>query len=195
MSEFNPKVDAFLARAKQWQTEFTELRRIVLACGLGEELKWGVPCYTLGKSNIVLMHGFKDYCALLFFKGALLPDPAGLLIQQTDNVQAARQIRFTALDQIVELEPAIKAYITTAIGVEQAGLKVEFKKTTEFAVPPEFQQRLEASPELKAAFQALTPGRQRAYLLYFATPKQTQTRQARIEKSVPQILAGKGLNE
>jgi uncharacterized protein YdeI (YjbR/CyaY-like superfamily) len=195
MSELNPKVDAFLARASQWQAEFTELRRMVLASGLTEELKWGVPCYALGKSNVVLMHGFKDYCALLFVKGALLADPGGLLVQQTENVQSARQIRFTSLDQIVELEPAIKAYLAAAIGVEQAGLKVEFKKTTEFAVTPEFQQRLEASPELKAAFQALTPGRQRAYLLFFAAPKQAQTRQARIEKSLPQIMAGKGLND
>ncbi len=195
MSELNPKVDAFLARASQWQAEFTELRRMVLSSGLREELKWGVPCYALGKSNVVLMHGFKDYCALLFVKGALLADPGGLLVQQTENVQSARQIRFTSLDQIVELEPAIKAYLAAAIGVEQAGLKVEFKKTTEFAVTPEFQQRLEASPELKAAFQALTPGRQRAYLLFFAAPKQAQTRQARIEKSLPQIMAGKGLNE
>lgn len=195
MSELNPKVDAFLARASQWQAEFTELRRMVLSSGLREELKWGVPCYALGKSNVVLMHGFKDYCALLFVKGALLADPGGLLIQQTENVQSARQIRFTSLDQIVELEPAIRAYLAAAIGVEQAGLKVEFKKTTEFAVTPEFQQRLEASPELKAAFQALTPGRQRAYLLFFAAPKQAQTRQARIEKSLPQIMAGKGLNE
>jgi uncharacterized protein YdeI (YjbR/CyaY-like superfamily) len=195
MSELNPKVDAFLARASQWQAEFTELRRMVLASGLTEELKWGVPCYALGKSNVVLMHGFKDYCALLFVKGALLADPGGLLVQQTENVQSARQIRFTSLDQIVELEPAIKAYLAAAIGVEQAGLKVEFKKTTEFAVTPEFQQRLEASPELKAAFQALTPGRQRAYLLFFAAPKQVQTRQARIEKSLPQIMAGKGLND
>lgn len=195
MSELNPKVDAFLARASQWQSEFTELRRMVLASGLTEDLKWGVPCYALGKSNVVLMHGFKDYCALLFVKGALLADPGGLLVQQTENVQSARQIRFTSLDQIVELEPAIRAYLAAAISVEQAGLKVEFKKTTEFAVTPEFQQRLEASPELKAAFQALTPGRQRAYLLFFAAPKQTQTRQARIEKSLPQIMAGKGLNE
>ena len=195
MSELNPKVDAFLARASQWQAEFTELRRMVLSSGLREELKWGVPCYALGKSNVVLMHGFKDYCALLFVKGALLADPGGLLIQQTENVQSARQIRFTSLDQIVELEPAIRAYLAAAISVEQAGLKVEFKKTTEFAVTPEFQQRLEASPELKAAFQALTPGRQRAHLLFFAAPKQAQTRQARIEKSLPQIMAGKGLNE
>ncbi len=168
---------------------------IVLDCGLTETLKWGVPCYTFGDKNVVLMHGFKKYCALLFVKGALLKDAAGILVQQTENVQSARQIRFTDVDEIVELEPILKAYIAEAIEVEKSGLRVDFKPTTEFATPEEFQTRLDESPALKTAFQALTPGRQRAYLLYFAAPKRAETRESRIEKYTPQILAGKGLND
>jgi uncharacterized protein YdeI (YjbR/CyaY-like superfamily) len=195
MNATNPKVDAFLSRAKQWQAEFEKLRTIVLDCGLTEELKWGVPCYTFENSNIVLMHGFKDYCALLFVKGALLQDPQGILIQQTENVQAGRQIRFTHLGEIVELEPILKAYLDEAIEVEKAGLQVNYKKNTEFSIPDEFQHKLDEFPALDTAFYALTPGRQRAYLLYFAAPKQSKTRDARVEKWLPQILNGKGLND
>lgn len=195
MSEMNPKVDFFFNKAEKWQEEFKTLRMIVLDCGLNEELKWGVPCYTVDNSNIVLMHGFKEYCALLFVKGALLTDPQGILIQQTENVQAARQIRFTSLGQIVELEPVLKAYIAEAVGVEKAGLKVNLKKTSEFVMPEEFINKLEEVPGLQDAFEALTPGRQRAYLLYFSQPKQAKTRQSRIEKYVQQILAGKGLDD
>jgi uncharacterized protein YdeI (YjbR/CyaY-like superfamily) len=195
MPTLNPKVDNFIARAGQWRIEYEQLRRIVLDCGLTEELKWGVPCYTLGKSNVVLIHGFKEYCALLFVKGALLKDEKGILIQQTENVQSARQVRFTNVDEIIELEPALKVYIRQAVEVEKAGLKVEFKPTAEFSSPEEFQTRLAESPALKAAFEALTPGRQRGYLLYFSAPKQSKTRLDRIEKCTPQILAGKGLND
>jgi uncharacterized protein YdeI (YjbR/CyaY-like superfamily) len=195
MNRMNPKVDFFFDKAKKWQEEFETLRMIVLNCGLSEELKWGVPCYTFEKSNIVLMHGFKEYCALLFFKGALLKDARGVLIQQTKNVQAARQIRFSNVREIVKLRPTLKAYIHEAIDVEKAGLKVSLKKTTEFKVPEEFQNKLDEFPALKTAFDALTPGRQRAYLLYFSAPKQSRTREARIEKSMQQILNGKGLND
>ena len=191
----NPKVDFYFSKAKKWQEELERLRMIVLDCGLTEELKWGVPCYTFEKSNIVLMHGFKEYCALLFFKGALLNDAKGILIQQTKNVQAARQIRFTSVREIVKLKPILKAYIYEAIEVEKAGLKVPLKKTKEFNIPEEFQNRLNKNPALKKAFNALTPGRQRAYLLYFSAPKQSKTREARVEKCVPQILRGKGLND
>jgi uncharacterized protein YdeI (YjbR/CyaY-like superfamily) len=191
----NPKVDAFIGRAEKWQEEFRELRRIVLDCGLTEELKWGVPCYTVDDRNVVLIHGFKEYCAILFVKGALLSDPGGILITQTENVQSARQVRFTEVDEIVELEPIIKQTLQEAIAVEKSGLKVNFKKSTEFAVADEFQKQLDENPALKAAFEALTPGRQRAYLLYFSAPKQSKTREARVEKSIPQILAGKGLND
>jgi uncharacterized protein YdeI (YjbR/CyaY-like superfamily) len=191
----NPKVDAFISKAKKWQEEFEKLRMIILDCQLTEELKWGVPCYTFEKSNVVLIHGFKEYCALLFVKGALLNDPKGILIIQTENVQAARQIRFTDVDEIVELEPILKAYIFEAIEVEKAGLKVDYKKTSEFKMPEEFQNKLDENPDLKTAFDALTPGRQRAYLLYFSTPKQSKTRVARVEKYIPQILNGKGLND
>ena len=194
-SKPNPKVDFFFNKATQWQAEFKKLRTIILDCGLTEELKWGVPCYTLEKKNIVLMHGFKEYCALLFFKGALLNDPQGILIQQTKNVQAARQIRFTAVREIVELEPVLKAYLHEAIEVENAGLKVPYKETAEFSMPEEFINQLEEVPGLQDAFEALTPGRQRAYLLYFSAPKQAKTRVARIEKCTPQILKGKGLND
>ena len=191
----NPKVDFFFTKAEKWQEEFAKLRMIVLDCGLTEELKWGVPCYTFQNSNIVLIHGFKEYCALLFHKGALLQDPNGLLIQQTANVQAARQIRFTSVSEIVELEPLLKAYIEDAIAVENAGLQVDFKKTTEFSMPEEFINQLEEVPGLQDAFDALTPGRQRAYLLYFSAPKQSKTRVARIEKWIQPILEGKGLND
>jgi uncharacterized protein YdeI (YjbR/CyaY-like superfamily) len=191
----NPKVDFFFNKAKQWQKEFEKLRMIVLDCGLTEELKWGNPCYTYDEANIVLIHGFKEYCALLFMKGALLNDADGVLIQQTENVQAARQIRFTSVRQILEMEPILKAYIYEAIEVEKAGLKVNLKKTTEFNMPEEFQTKLEETPALKVAFESLTPGRQRAYLLHFSAPKQSKTREARIEKNLQQILNGKGLND
>jgi uncharacterized protein YdeI (YjbR/CyaY-like superfamily) len=191
----NPKVDFYFNKAKTWQKEITQLRSIVLDCGLTEELKWGVPCYTLGKANIVLIHVFKEYCALLFFKGALLNDTDGILVQQTENVQAARQIRFTNAQEVARLKPVLKAYIYEAIEVEKAGLKVKLKKPAEFPVAAEFQQQLNKKAALKKAFEALTPGRQRAYLLYFSAPKQAKTRAARVEKSIPQILAGKGLND
>ena len=195
MRKTNPKVDVVLSKEKQWQEEFKKLRAIILDCGLTEELKWGQPCYTYEKTNIVLIHGFKEYCALLFFKGALLNDTEGILIQQTKNVQAARQIRFTNVRQVVKMKPILKAYINEAIEVEKAGLKVNFRKTAEFGMAEEFQSKLVEVPELKTAFDALTPGRQRAYLLYFSTPKQSKTRKARVEKSIPQILNGKGLND
>jgi uncharacterized protein YdeI (YjbR/CyaY-like superfamily) len=191
----NPKVDALLTKTEQWQKEFKKLRSIILDCGLTEELKWGQPCYTFEKKNVVLIHGFKEYCALLFFKGALLKDPNGILIQQTENVQAARQIRFTDLREIVELEPVLKTYIHHAVEVEAAGLKVNFKKTSDFTIPEEFITRLEEVPGLQDAFDALTPGRQRAYIFYFSQPKQSKTREARIEKYIPKILKGKGLND
>ena len=191
----NPKVDWFFDKYTQWQKEYERLRMIVLECGLTEELKWGCPCYTLGKSNIVLIHGFKEYCALLFFKGVLLNDPNGLLIQQTKNVQSARQMRFTNAKEIAKLGKNIKAYIYEAIEVEKAGLKVKLKKTTEYEMSEEFQTQLNKKPALKKAFEALTPGRQRAYLFYFSQPKQSKTREARVEKYTKQILAGKGLND
>ena len=195
MNKTNPKVDFFFSKGKPWQEEFEKLRRIILDCGLTEELKWGVPCYTFQNSNIVLIHVFKDYCAILFVKGALLNDANGILIQQTKNVQAARQIRFTNVREIVELEPVLKAYIKEAIEVEKAGLKVNYKKTTEYSIPEEFINKLEEVPGLQDAFDALTPGRQRAYLLYFSSPKQSKTREARAAKCVRQILKGKGLND
>jgi len=195
MNNTNPKVDFFFDKAKQWREEYEKLRIIILNCGLNEELKWGCPCYTYNKSNIVLIHGFKDYCALLFHKGALLRDTNGILIRQTENVQSARQIRFTNVGEIVELEPAIKAYIYEAIEVEKAGLKVDFKKTKDYTVPKEFQKYLDGDPELKTAFEALTPGRQRGYLLYFSQPKQSKTRKSRIEKCLGKILNGEGLQD
>ena len=191
----NPKVDFFFSRAKQWREEFEKLRTIILDCGLTEELRWGKPCYTFQKSNIVLIHGFKEYCALLFFKGALLKDAKGILIQQTENVQAARQIRFANVREIAGMEPILKAYIKEAIEVEKAGLKVNYTKTSEFIIPQEFQNKLDKIPALKTAFNALTPGRQRGYILYFSSPKQSKTRESRIEKCMPQILNGKGLND
>jgi uncharacterized protein YdeI (YjbR/CyaY-like superfamily) len=191
----NPDVDFYFSKAQKWQEELEQLRIIVLDCHLTEELKWGVPCYTFQKSNIVLMHVFKEYCALLFFKGALLNDANGILIQQTENVQAARQVRFTNVWEIVELKTILKAYIYEAIEVEKAGLKVNLKKTTEFPIPEEFQSKLDIIPALKTAFDALTPGRQRAYILHFSAPKQSKTREARVEKYMPQILNGKGLSD
>ena len=191
----NPKVDFYFDKADTWQKELEQLRSIVLECGLTEELKWGTPCYTFQKNNIVLLHVFKEYCAVLFFKGALLHNTDGILIQQTKNTQAARQIRFTNVQQITEQKTILKAYIYEAIEVENAGLEVRFKKTDEFTVPDEFQQKLNETPALKTAFEALTPGRQRAYLLYFAAPKQSKTRESRIEKYTPQILEGKGLKD
>jgi uncharacterized protein YdeI (YjbR/CyaY-like superfamily) len=197
----NPKVDWFFTKATKWQKEFEKLRKIILDCDLTEELKWGQPCYTYSpeggksKGNIVLIHGFKDYCALLFFKGALLKDKKSILIQQTENVQAARQIRFTSLQQIVKLEKTIKAYIYEAVELEETGAKVPMKKATEFKMPEEFQKRLSKSAALKKAFYALTPGRQRGYLLYFASAKQSKTRESRIEKYEKQILDGKGLED
>lgn len=191
----NPKVDWYFSKDEKWSEESRKLRAIALGCGLSEELRWGKPCYTFEKSNIVLIHGFKEYCALLFFKGALLKDPQGILIQQTENVQAARQIRFTNIQEIESLAPALKAYIREAIEVEKAGLKVSLKKTSEFTIPEEFQGQLDKSSALKKAFAALTPGRQRGYLLYFSGAKQSKTREARVEKCVPQILTGKGLDD
>jgi uncharacterized protein YdeI (YjbR/CyaY-like superfamily) len=191
----NPKVDFYFSKAEKWQEEIEKLRIIVFDCGLTEELKWGVPCYTFQKHNIVLIHVFKEYCALLFFKGALLNDSHGILIQQTKNVQAARQIRFTHVREIVKLKPVLKAYIFQAIEVEEAGLKVNLKKTVEYTVPEEFKIKLDKSPALKAAFKALTPGRQRGYILYFSAPKQSKTRESRVEKCIKQILHGKGLND
>ena len=195
MNKTNPKVDRYLRKAKKWQKELAKLRTIILDCELTEELKWGCPCYTFQKSNIVLIHGFKEYCALLFFKGALLKDANGILIQQTENVQAARQIRFTNVREIVKMETILKAYIHEAIEVEKAGLKVNYKKTSEFKIPEEFQKKLDESPALKTAFDALTPGRQRGYLFYFSQPKQSKTRESRVEKHMRQILNGKGLND
>lgn len=195
MITLNPKVDAFVENAGKWQEEFRQLRRIILESRVAEEFKWGVPCYTFQNHNILLMHGFKDYCALLFVKGALLSDTRGILTQQTEITQAARQIRFTNPQEIIELEPALKAYIEEAIEVEINGLKVDYKKTAEFAIPEEFQRKLDEDPALRAAFSALTPGRQRAYLLYFSAPKQSKTRESRIEKCLQPILAGKGLND
>jgi uncharacterized protein YdeI (YjbR/CyaY-like superfamily) len=191
----NPKVDWFFDKATQWQEEYEKLRMICLDCGLTEELKWGQPCYTLNNANIVLIHGFKEYCALLLFKGALLNDPNGILIQQTENVQSSRQIRFTSAKEIVKLEPALKAYIHNAIDVEKAGLKVKLKKTKDFVVPEEFQTKLDGSPVLKAAFEALTPGRQRNYLFHFSKAKLSKTREERVEKAIPFILSGKGLDD
>ena len=191
----NPKVDFYFDKGKKWQEEIKKLRAIVLDCGLTEELKWGCPCYTLENTNIVLIHEFKEYCALLFFKGALLKDTEGILIQQTKNVQAARQIRFTSAPEITKMKSILKAYIFQAIEVEKAGLKVKLKKATEYSVPEEFKKRLDKNAALKSAFKALTPGRQRAYLLYFSAPKQSKTRESRVEKSVKPILNGMGLND
>ena len=195
MNRMNPEVDVFLSKAKKWQEELETLRMIILDCQLTEELKWGKPCYTLQKSNIVILQGFKEFCALLFTKGALLKDPNGILEKPGENTQAGRRIPFTNVREIIEMEPILKAYINEAIEVEKAGLEVNFKKTTEFIIPEEFQKKLDEIPALKAAFDALTPGRQRAYNLYFSAPKQSKTRESRVEKCMQQILNGKGLND
>lgn len=195
MKSINPKVDFYFNKDQRWQKEIGKLRTIVLDCGLSEELKWGCPCYTFQGSNIVLIHVFKEYCALLFFKGALLNDPNGILIQQTKNVQSARQIRFTSLHEVIDLEKALNTYIFEAIEAEKAGLRVTLKKTEDFPVPAEFQYKLDKIPALKTAFEVLTPGRQRAYLFYFSQAKQSKTRELRVEKYIPQILAGKGLDD
>lgn len=195
MNSMNPKVEFYFSKAPKWQKELEKLRTIVLDCGLDEELKWGVLCYTFQKSNVVLIHAFKEYCALLFVKGALLKDANEILIQQTENTQAARQVRFTNVREIVKMETILKAFIYEAIEAEKAGLKVNFKKTTELMFSEEFQNKLNEVPALKAAFDALTPGRQRAYILYFSAPKQSKTRESRVEKCMRQILIGKGLND
>ena len=191
----NPKVDFHFNKAEKWQAELAILRKIVLDCGLTEDLKWGVPCYTFGQNNVVLLHVFKEYCTVLFVKGALLQDANGLLVQQTENTQSARQIRFTSVQEIMEMTAVLKAYIFEACEVEKLGLTVAFKKTTEYTLPEELQRKLDKNPVLKTAFDALTPGRQRAYLLYFSAPKQAKTREARVNKCVPQILSGKGLTD
>lgn len=191
----NPKVNFFFEKDSQWKAEYAELRRILLDSPLDEELKWGCPCYTLEKKNVVLIHGFKEYCALLFQKGVLLQDPAQILIQQTENVQSARQIRFTNLEQIFELEETIRAYVIEAWEVEKAGKKVEFKKADAFDVAEEFQAHLDADPNLKTAFENLSPGRQRGYLLYFSSAKQAKTRASRVERYIPKILDGKGMED
>jgi uncharacterized protein YdeI (YjbR/CyaY-like superfamily) len=191
----NPKIDAFLKRTRSWQPEFRRLREIILACGLTEELKWGWPCYAFEGKNVVLMHGFKEYCAVLFMKGALMKDPKHILIQQTENVQSARQVRLKSVREIDALEKTLKAYIREAIAVEKSGQKVELKKTADYKVPAEFQARLDESAKLKKAFHALTPGRQRGYLFFFSGAKQAKTREARIEKFIPKILAGKGMDD
>jgi uncharacterized protein YdeI (YjbR/CyaY-like superfamily) len=195
MNGMNPKVDFYFTKSEKWQEEIEQLRMIVLDCGLDEELKWGTPCYTFQGSNIVLIHVFKEYCALLFFKGALMNDPNGILIQQTENVQSARQVRFTSVTQITKMQRTLKSYIQEAIEVERAGLKVTLKKTEDYPVPVEFQNKLDKMPALKRAFEALTPGRQKAYLFHFASAKQSKTRESRIEKYLQQILDGKGLDD
>lgn len=191
----NPKVDSFIGGAKQWREEYQALRAIALACPLTEELKWGVPCYTFQDKNVVLIHGFKQYCALLFIKGVLLSDPEGILVTQTENVQAARQVRFTGVGQIAGMAAILASYIEQAIAVERAGLAVPMKETAAFAVPEEFRSRLDADPGLRAAFGALTPGRQRAYLLHFSSARQSRTRESRIGKCLSRILEGKGLDD
>jgi uncharacterized protein YdeI (YjbR/CyaY-like superfamily) len=191
----NPKVDSVLNKAKTWREEMLALRALALASGLTEELKWGQACYALGGSNVFLIHPFKEYCAFLFMKGALMNDPKSILIQQTENVQSARQIRFTSLGQIVKMKSVLKAYLKEAIAIEKSGAKVEMKKAAEFKMPDEFRKALSSKPALKKAFEALTPGRQRGYLLHFAGAKQAATREARIEKCMPKILKGKGLLE
>ena len=191
----NTKVDWFFTKTSKWQKEYSALRMLILDCGLSEELKWGCPCYTIKKSNIVLIHGFKNYCALLFMRGALLKDTKGILVQQTENVQSARQIRFTNIEEILNNTSTIKAYLNQAIKIDKAGLKMELKKTTDYKIPEEFQNVLNDMPALKTTFNELTPGRQRAYLLYFSAPKQSNTRQLRVQKSIAGILNGKGLND
>jgi uncharacterized protein YdeI (YjbR/CyaY-like superfamily) len=191
----NPKVDFYFKKSEKWQKETEALRALILDCGLAEELKWGCPCYLYQKKNVVLIHVFKEYCALLFFNGALLRDSKGILVQQTKNVQAARQMRFTNMKELLALRNDIKAYVFEAIEAEKMGLKVELKKTADFPMPAEFKSKLEKNKLLKTAFYKLTPGRQRAYLLFFDGAKQSKTRETRIEKCIPQIVAGKGLND
>lgn len=194
--ETNPKVDWYFEKNKEWQKEIELLRTIVLGNNeLAEELKWGVPCYTYESKNVVLIHVFKEYCALLFHKGVLLKDPEHILIQQTENVQVARQVRFTGVKEITRLKTVLKAYIKEAIEVERSGMKAPMKKTKEFDMPEEFRKKLDKTPALKKAFEALTPGRQRGYLLYFSSAKQAATRESRIEKYIPQIMAGKGVDD
>ena len=195
MNEMSRKVDVFLGKEKKWREELENLRTIIHGCDLTEELKWGQPCYTYEGKNILLIHGFKDYCAILFMKGALLKDAKGILVQQTANVQSARQIRFANVREIVKLRTVLNSYIHEAIEVEKAGMKVALKKTTEYEIPAEFKVRLDKSAALKKAFYALTPGRQRAYLLYFSAAKQSKTRETRVEKNVQAILKGQGLND
>lgn len=195
MNRTNPSVDGYIRKSKQWQEELTELRRIILDCGLNEEVKWRVPCYTLQKKLVLFLGRFKESCVLSFAKGALLQDARKILIQQTENSQSVRIIRFTSVRQIVEMEPVLKAYIHEAMENETAGLKVKLKKVSEFKVPPELQVKLKEAPALKTAFKALTPGRQRAYLLYFSGAKQSKTRTARVEKCMRRILDGKGLDD
>jgi uncharacterized protein YdeI (YjbR/CyaY-like superfamily) len=191
----NPKVDSFLKRQDKWRPEFVKLRPIFLESGLTEDLKWGQPCYALGDKNVLLIHGFKEYCAILFMKGALMKDPKGVLIQQTKNVQAARQIRFTSVAEVTKLAKTVKAYVIEAIAIERAGLKVPLKKTEDFELPEELESRLEKSARLREAFAALTPGRQRGYIFHFSQPKQSTTRAARVEKHIPRILEGLGLDD
>ncbi len=195
MKNMNPEVDIYFSRAAKWQEELKKLREISLSCHLTEEFKWRAPCYAFQKSNIVIIQGFKKYCALLFFKGVLLKDPAGILIKPGENTQAGRQIRFSGLKEIVKMEPVLKKYIHEAVEVEKAGLKVNFKKSSGYKIPDEFKNKLDGNPALKSSFNTLTPGRQRAYILYFSTAKQSRTREQRIEKYLPQILRGKGLND
>ncbi len=195
MNKTNPKVDGFLRKEKKWPKEMRELRRIVLDCGLVEDVKWRQPCYTFDGKNIIIIHGFKEYYAFLFFKGALLKDAHHILVRIGQNTQAGRQIRFTNVEQIIEMEPILKAYIGQAIEAEKAGLKVPLKRTSDYAIPEEFRSKLNKTPGLKTAFKALTPGRQRAYILYFSSAKQSKTRVARIEKCLPRILRGKGLDD
>ena len=194
-SVMNPKVDWFFDKDTKWQKEYEKLRKIILDCGLDEELKWGCPCYVFENRNIVLIHGFKEYCAVLFFKGALLNDPEGVLIQQTENVQSARQIRFTSVREIVKMERILKTYIYEALEVERAGLQVKHKQTKDFKIPEEFQKKLDKMPALKKAFDELSPGRQRGYIFYFSQAKQSKTRAARVEKYLKRILSGKGLED
>lgn len=195
MNNKNPKVDDYLKNIKNWQKEEAKLREIILSAGLDEDFKWKHPCYTLDENNIVLIHGFKEYCAVLFFKGALLKDKNDILVQQTKNVQAARQMRFFSMGEVLQMERILKEYVTEAIEIEKSGAKVAFKKTAEFNMPEEFQNKLDGNKDLKKAFEALTPGRQRGYLLYFSGAKQSKTRVARIEKHMQNILDGKGLND
>lgn len=193
--DLNPKVDKYLMRESKWKNEIETLRMIILECGLTEELKWGKPCYTFQNSNVVILQEFKEYCAMMFFKGALLKDPQGILVKPGENSHAARQIRFTHVKQLQELELTIKKYIQEAVEVEKAGLQVEEKKVSEYTMPKELLDKFEEIPKLKEAFESLTPGRQKAYILYFSKAKQSKTRQSRIEKYIPHILNGKGLND